>query len=53
MFYKFDDKLTVGLEGSNLTDSLYRQLMQQHIGFKTRAVFASGPRYTVMMRYSF
>ena len=30
-----------GLEGSNLTDSLYRQLMQQHIGFKTRAVFAS------------
>lgn len=53
LFYKFDDKLTVGLEGSNLTDSLYRQLMQQHIGFKTRAVFASGPRYTVMMRYSF
>jgi iron complex outermembrane recepter protein len=53
LFYKINDRLTVGIEAQNLTDSEYRQLMQQGIGFKTRAWFKSGPRYTAQMRYTF
>jgi iron complex outermembrane recepter protein len=53
LFYKFNDRLTIGIEAQNLTDSEYRQLMQQGIGFKTRAWFKSGPRYTAQMRYTF
>jgi len=53
VFYKFTDKFTVGVEGQNLTDSMYKQLMQQHIGMNGRAWFVTGPRYTVQARYSF
>jgi len=53
IFYKLTDNLSIGLEAQNLTDSKFRQLMQQHIGFKGRAWFVSGPRYTAQMRYSF
>ncbi|MFG6462959.1 TonB-dependent receptor [Roseateles sp. DXS20W] len=53
VFYKITDQFTVGLEGQNLTDSTYKQLMQQHIGMKGRAWFATGPRYTLQMRYSY
>ena len=53
MFYNFTDRLSVGMEAHNLTDSKTRQLMQQGIGFKGRAWFVSGPRYQVKMRYSF
>jgi len=51
--YKFNDKLTFSLEGQNLTDSVYKQLMQQHIGFTGRTWFVSGPRYTVSARLNF
>ena len=53
IFYKVTENFTLGLEGSNLTDSTYKQLMQQHIGMKGRAWFSSGPRYAVQARYSF
>jgi len=53
IFYKFDDNLTIGFEGQNLTDTTYKQYMQQHTGLNGRAWFSSGPRYTVQMRYSF
>ena len=53
VFYNFTDRLSVGMEAQNLTDSKTRQLMQQGIGFKGRAWFVSGPRYQVKMRYSF
>lgn len=53
VFYKITDQFTVGLEGQNLTDSTYKQLMQQHIGMKGRAWFSTGPRYTVQARYSY
>ncbi|MGW8391467.1 TonB-dependent receptor plug domain-containing protein [Pseudoduganella sp. HUAS MS19] len=43
----------IGLEGTNLTDAKYRQLMQQHTGMMGRAWFVSGPRYSMKMRYSF
>jgi len=53
IFYKIDDHFTVGLEGTNLTDSTYKQLMQQHIGMMGRAWFTSGPSYTAQLRYTF
>jgi hypothetical protein len=45
--------MSIGFEGTNLTDAKYRQLMQQHTGLMGRAWFVSGPRYSVKMRYSF
>jgi TonB-dependent receptor len=52
-FYKINEKLTFGVEAQNINDAKYTQLMQQHIGFKTRAIFESGPRYTAQIRYTF
>ena len=53
IFYDFTDKFRVGLEGTNLTNSYTRQIMQQHSGEFTRQVFMSGPRYTLLAQYSF
>jgi iron complex outermembrane receptor protein len=51
--YRFDDNLTLSLEGRNLTDSMYKQLMQQHIGTFGHNYFTSGRSYTVSLRYTF
>ena len=51
--YRFDDNLTLALEGRNLTNAMYKQLMQQHIGTFGHNYFTSGRSYTVSMRYSF
>ncbi len=51
--YKHSDNLSFILEGQNLSDTQNRQIMQQHIGMMTRAVFYTGPRYSALMRYSF
>ncbi|MBQ0942846.1 TonB-dependent receptor [Ideonella sp. 4Y16] len=54
VFYKLlNDQLTLGLEAQNLTSARQRQLMQQHIGYMTRGLFYTGPRYTVTARYTF
>ena len=53
VFYKVNDQFTLGVEGHNLINANYRQLMQQHIGMMTRAVFNVGPSYSVLARYSF
>ena len=53
IFYDFTDKFRVGLEGTNLTNSYTRQVMEQHPGDFTRQVFMSGPRYTLLAQYSF
>ncbi|HEX5685542.1 MAG TPA: TonB-dependent receptor [Ideonella sp.] len=53
IYYKWDDNLQVGLDAQNLTDSVNKQLMQQHIGMMGRAWNANGPRYTVTLRYTF
>jgi len=46
--YAITENFKIGFEGQNLTDSVYKQLMQQHsIGLMGRTWFASGPRYTV------
>jgi hypothetical protein len=41
------------VEVQNLTNSTYRQLMQQSIGMTTRAVLVSGRRCTASLRHSF
>jgi len=41
------------VEAQDLTNSKYRQLMQQSIGMMTHAVFVSGRCYTASLRYSF
>jgi len=51
--YKLTQNLQIGFEGQNLTDSVYKQLMQQHIGFMGRTWFASGPRYTLTARLTY
>lgn len=47
------DKLTLGLEAQNLTNSVYRNLMQQGIGLKGHTYQVSGRRYAVSARYTF
>jgi TonB-dependent receptor len=54
IFYKMlGEQLTLGLEAQNLNDAKQRQLMQQTIGYKTRGLFYTGPRYTFTARYTF
>ncbi|TWI67769.1 TonB-dependent receptor [Pseudoduganella lurida] len=51
--YQINERTSLGIEAQNLTDSKYKQLMQQGIGMMGRAWFVSGPRYTAQLRYSF
>ncbi len=51
--YKFSNQLSLGLDAQNVTDSKYKQLMEQHIGTHGRAWFVSGPSYKVQMRYNY
>ncbi len=53
IFYKFNDRLTFGLEGRNLTDAVYEELAQQHIGTHGVAWYKSGRSFTVQMRATF
>jgi TonB-dependent receptor len=53
IFYKITENLSFGLEAQNLNNAMYRQLMQQGVGFKVRGAYVTGPRYTAQMRYSF
>ena len=52
-FYKINENVQLGVEAQNLTDSKYKQLLQQDIGFNGRAWFVSGRRYTATLRLSF
>lgn len=51
--YRFNNNLTVSLEGMNLTNATNRQLMQQHIATSVHNYFTSGRQYKVGMRYTF
>jgi iron complex outermembrane recepter protein len=53
VFWKITDNFTVGLEGQNLTDSIYKELQKQHIGTMGRAWFVTGRRYTAQFRVTF
>jgi hypothetical protein len=45
--------LSVGVEVQNLTNSVFRQQMQQHVGMIDHAWISSGPRYSFSARYTF
>ena len=51
--YKHSDNLKFDFQAQNLTDARYSQTMHQGIGDKVRAVFVSGPRYSLRMGYTF
>ena len=53
LFYKVTPRITLGIEAQNLTDSTYKQLMQQNIGMKGRAWFVTGRRFNAQIRYTF
>jgi TonB-dependent receptor len=53
VFYKFTDKVSLGLEAQNLTDATYKQLMQQNIGMMGRAWFKTGRRVVAKLSYDF
>jgi iron complex outermembrane recepter protein len=53
VFYKFGEHLQLGLEALNLTDSIYKELMQQHIQTSTFAWYDSGRTYSAQMRVTF
>lgn len=54
IFFKFNhDKISLGLEAQNLTNSVNRVLMQQSFGMMGRAWFQSDRRYTASVRVKF
>ncbi|WP_082554761.1 MULTISPECIES: TonB-dependent receptor [unclassified Caulobacter] len=53
LFYKVNDKVQLGVEAQNLSDSKYKQLLQQNTGYNGRAWFVSGRRYTATLRLNF
>ncbi|MGH8199135.1 MAG: TonB-dependent receptor [Steroidobacteraceae bacterium] len=53
IFYKIDSHVTLGFEALNLTDSIYKELMQQHIATSTFAWYDSGRTYSAQVRVTF
>lgn len=53
IFYKIDEHVTLGFEALNLTDSLYKELQQQHIATTTLAWYDSGRTYSAQVRVTF
>ena len=53
VFYKITENLTFGIEAQNLTDSKFKQLMQQSTGINGRAWFSTGRRVAAQVRYTF
>jgi iron complex outermembrane recepter protein len=51
--YKVTDNLTLAFNASNLTNSIYKQYMQQQIGLKEHFAFYSGRSFYLQARYSF
>lgn len=53
IFWQFTPKFRVGLEAQNLTNSMVKQTMTQHVGELGHAWFVTGPRYSVQASYDF
>lgn len=51
--YKVNEQMTLSLDAQNLTNSLYRQYMQQHLGMIQHNTFTSGRSYVASLRYTF
>jgi TonB-dependent receptor len=52
-FYQFTPKFRVGVEAQNLTNTMVKQTMVQHVGDLGHAWFVTGPRYSVQASYDF
>ncbi|HEX8784971.1 MAG TPA: TonB-dependent receptor [Telluria sp.] len=53
IFYQITPKFRVGIEAQNLTNSMVKQTMEQHVGMLGHAWFVTGPRYSVKASYDF
>ncbi|MES3021391.1 MAG: TonB-dependent receptor [Pseudomonadota bacterium] len=51
--YKISPNVDVMLDAQNITNSEYRQLMDQNSGTRGRAWFVYGARYSAKLRYTF
>ncbi|WP_343729895.1 TonB-dependent receptor [Duganella sp.] len=51
--YKIAENLNLAFEARNLTNALFKQYMQQNIGFKEKGAFYTGRSYTLQAQYSF
>ncbi|HVO07985.1 MAG TPA: TonB-dependent receptor [Burkholderiaceae bacterium] len=52
VFYKINAKLNFGIEVKNITDSIYRELRQQHFGTTPLAWYDSGRSFYAQLRLS-
>jgi TonB-dependent receptor len=52
-FYNVTPKLRIGVEATNLTNSMVKQDMQQHVGMLGHAWFVTGRSYSVKASYDF
>lgn len=53
LYYQVHQRLSIGIEGQNLTSKPFRQTVQQHVGNLGVYWFQSGPRYTLSARYAY
>ncbi|HEV7138659.1 MAG TPA: TonB-dependent receptor [Steroidobacteraceae bacterium] len=53
VFYKITSNVTLGFEALNLTDSIYKELQQQHVATTTFAWYDSGRTYSAQVRVTF
>jgi iron complex outermembrane receptor protein len=52
-FYKINSHITLGFTAQNLTDSIYKELQQQHVGTTTFAWYDSGRSYSAQFRVTY
>jgi TonB-dependent receptor len=53
IFYKINSVVTIGFEALNLTDSIYKELQQQHVATTRFAWYDSGRTYTAQVRVTY
>ncbi len=53
IFYKINDHVTLGLEAQNLTDAVYKEVVQQHVANHGLAWYKSGRSFTAQVRMTF
>jgi len=53
IFYKINTHITLGFTAQNITDSIYKELQQQHIGLTGFAWYDSGRSYSAQFRVTY
>lgn len=51
--YKVTDNLRLGVQAGNVTNSVYKQYMQQGVGMKLRSAFYTGRSFGAQLNYTF